>query len=100
MDTKLTDGSGDVRVKPGDRLLTPLPSDPATPQCLRVDLLPFDRIPKRSRPYLASRFSLSDSVPEGHVWLSSAEEAEPDSRDFGPVPLSLVKGRVLWQCPS
>lgn len=35
-------------------------------------------------------------VPKGHVWLSgdNADESR-DSRQYGPVPLALVKGRIV-----
>ena len=35
-------------------------------------------------------------VPAGHCWLVGDNlTVSRDSRDFGPVPLALVKGKVL-----
>lgn len=35
-------------------------------------------------------------VPEGHVWISGDNAAwSRDSRDYGPVPIALVKGRIV-----
>jgi hypothetical protein len=37
-------------------------------------------------------------VPEGHIWVLGDNEARSrDSRLFGPVPLSDVKGKVVWR---
>jgi signal peptidase I len=39
-------------------------------------------------------------VPEGHVWVEGDNKRQSmDSRNFGPVPVSLLQGRVaarLW----
>lgn len=35
-------------------------------------------------------------VPEGHCWvLGDNQAASRDSRTYGPVPLALVRGRVV-----
>lgn len=37
-------------------------------------------------------------VPKGHIWLLGDNPAHSlDSRTYGPVPMALVKGRVLFQ---
>ena len=37
-------------------------------------------------------------VPQGHIWLLGDNPTQSlDSRSYGPVPLALVKGRVLCQ---
>lgn len=44
-----------------------------------------------------SRLSFEGVVPEGHVFLVGDNWAESyDSRDFGPVPLKALRGRVRW----
>ena len=43
-------------------------------------------------------------VPEGHCWVAGDNlEASRDSRHFGPLPLALVRGKVLarvWPRPG
>ena len=44
-------------------------------------------------------------IPAGHVWVVADNEDEPpadvpDSRTFGPLPLSLVAGRVVYAVRS
>lgn len=35
-------------------------------------------------------------IPKGHVWLlGDNPEASIDSREYGPVPIGLVKGRIV-----
>ncbi len=37
-------------------------------------------------------------VPEGHMWVQGDNLVlSRDSREYGPVPLALVKGRVVLQ---
>jgi inner membrane protease subunit 1 len=37
-------------------------------------------------------------VPKGHIWLQGDNPIQSlDSRTYGPVPIALVKGRVLFQ---
>lgn len=37
-------------------------------------------------------------VPPGHMWLQGDNlNVSRDSRDYGPVPLGLVKGRAVLQ---
>lgn len=39
-------------------------------------------------------------VPEGHVWLSGDNMGNSsDSRNFGPVPASLLRGRIVARVP-
>ncbi|GAA5907936.1 endopeptidase catalytic subunit IMP1 [Sporobolomyces salmoneus] len=43
-------------------------------------------------------------VPEGHVWLAGDNTSNStDSRDYGPVPIALIRGRVvakIWPEPG
>ena len=35
-------------------------------------------------------------VPEGHCWLAGDNLPDSrDSRDYGPLPLALIKGKVI-----
>lgn len=37
-------------------------------------------------------------VPKGHIWLEGDNLIlSRDSREYGPVPLAMVRGRVLYQ---
>jgi inner membrane protease subunit 1 len=41
-------------------------------------------------------------VPNGHVWLQGDNQyVSRDSREYGPVPAALVKGKVFFKvsCP-
>lgn len=41
-------------------------------------------------------FSSNLTVPPGHVWIEGDNAARSrDSRDFGPIPLGLVRGRAV-----
>ena len=48
--------------------------------------------PPPSPPHLTSQ------VPPGHVWLQGDNLLHSlDSREYGAVPMGLLRGRVLWQ---
>ena len=37
-----------------------------------------------------------NQIPEGHCWIAGDNApASRDSRDYGPIPLALVKGKVI-----
>ena len=37
-----------------------------------------------------------NQIPEGHCWLAGDNSPESrDSRDYGPLPLALIKGKVI-----
>ena len=39
-------------------------------------------------------------VPQGHIWVAGDNaDASHDSRHYGPVPMALVEGRVMYQVP-
>ncbi|KAJ1411734.1 hypothetical protein B484DRAFT_306808, partial [Ochromonadaceae sp. CCMP2298] len=38
------------------------------------------------------------NIPEHHVWLQGDNsEHSYDSREYGPVPVNLIRGRVFWK---
>jgi len=42
--------------------------------------------------------ALCMQVPKGHVWLQGDNLLHSrDSREYGPIPLALIKGRVMYQ---
>jgi signal peptidase I len=62
----------------------------------------FSRIARMSKkPRVVGSYRLErKQIPEGHVYLVGDNlAASEDSRSFGPVPISSVKGRVLFAPP-
>ena len=52
-----------------------------------------------SRLTLATRHA--PQVPQGHCWLVGDNlPASRDSRDFGPVPLGLIRGKAIAKTRS
>ena len=78
----------------GDVVIARSPLDPRQYICKRVlgvagDLVCVDPTQPDSRMV---------SVPPGHVWLQGDNmHNSTDSRTYGPVPLGLVKGRVVYR---
>jgi mitochondrial inner membrane protease subunit 1 len=71
------------------------PSHPARMVCKRVIGLPGDVVcvdPTGRRAPSTEHVV----VPKGHLWMSGDNaEMSRDSRDYGPVPMALVKGRQV-----
>lgn len=43
-----------------------------------------------------ARLTSRDQVPQGHCWIVGDNlAASRDSRQFGPVPLALIRGKVI-----
>ncbi|KNE56681.1 hypothetical protein AMAG_02464 [Allomyces macrogynus ATCC 38327] len=90
------------RIELGDVVVATSLSNPDRVVCKRITGMPGDVIcvdpslDATSREYL--------KVPRGHVWLSGDNFSNStDSRNYGPVPLALVKGKVLariWPDPK
>lgn len=39
---------------------------------------------------------ISQRIPKGHVWIEGDNAARShDSRDFGPVPFGLIRGKAV-----
>jgi inner membrane protease subunit 1 len=102
----------------GDVVIAASPWDPSKLLCKRVVGLPGDLVSLQPTPSLHGLgitlpFVLDDDpddfrleraghggtltiVPRGHVWLQGDNVGKSvDSRTFGPVPVGLVRGRVL-----
>jgi len=76
-------------IQRGDLVIAKHPSEPHLNICKRVTGVEGDRIPQEYRQ--AHRF-----VPPGQVWVEGDNSTESrDSRNYGPVPLGLVKGKVV-----
>ena len=50
----------------------------------------------RGREELLEREEMMIQIPEGHCWLAGDNMPDSrDSRDYGPLPLALIKGKVV-----
>lgn len=77
-------------IKVDDIVIARDPTNPLQNVCKRVVGVSGHRIPVALR----DRFSY---VPAGSLWLEGDNSVESrDSRTYGPVPLGLVRGRVVW----
>lgn len=85
------------RVSPGDVVICVRPVNPKESVIKRVTAVAGDTVAvyaARGGGGAVERFE----VPPGHVWLQGDNLAmSRDSREYGPVPLGLVKGRVVCQ---
>lgn len=92
-------------LKKNDIVICRNPEDPDTYICKRILSVAGETIPEEKiwqahiNSVIASLQGYADDlkcVPEGHVWLEGDNFTNSiDSRYFGPVPLGLVKSRVL-----
>ncbi|GAA6058547.1 hypothetical protein JCM10212_006986 [Sporobolomyces blumeae] len=95
-----------LRLRPLDRgnLVTAIsPLDPSHQVLKRVIGMPGDTVcvdPSGER----GRVDEWCKVPQGHVWLAGDNASNStDSRDYGPVPIAMVRGRVvakIWPKPQ
>jgi mitochondrial inner membrane protease subunit 1 len=75
--------------KRGDVVISVCKTDPNKTVCKRISALPGDYI---TRGYLRG------VVPSGHVYLLGDNPRNSnDSRNYGPVPIGLLRGRVIWK---
>lgn len=108
------DPSLGLGIRLGDVVVAVSPNDPLRTVCKRVLGMPGDTVlldPREGMDGTDAAASLHDpalatmirmqtartvTVPPGHVWLAGDNLANStDSRHYGPVPLALVRGRVL-----
>jgi mitochondrial inner membrane protease subunit 1 len=81
-------------LKAGDVIVATKPNDSKTSVIKRIRGMSGDKIWVRRQ----GGASLPEEVvvPEGHVWLEGDNPLQStDSRDYGPVPLGLVRGRIV-----
>mmetsp|Transcript_23493 Transcript_23493/g.64778 ORF Transcript_23493/g.64778 Transcript_23493/m.64778 type:complete len:163 (+) Transcript_23493:133-621(+) len=80
----------------GDVVICIRPVDPSEHIVKRVSAVAGEEVlifPTKDNPDLQKV-----KVPKGHVWLQGDNLLHSrDSREYGPIPLALVKGRVLYQ---
>ncbi|KAI8821455.1 mitochondrial inner membrane peptidase complex catalytic subunit [Fimicolochytrium jonesii] len=76
----------------GDVVVCVSPYDPRRSICKRVLGLPGDHV--CVDPTVPERKYLT--VPKGHIWIQGDNyNNSTDSRKYGPVPMGLLRGRVL-----
>ncbi|XP_051885340.1 mitochondrial inner membrane protease subunit 1 isoform X2 [Pristis pectinata] len=83
------------RIEKGDVIIAKSPNDPKMNICKRVIGLEGDKV-STSGPLDA--FKSHRYVPKGHVWLEGDNlQNSTDSRNYGPVPYALIRGRVCFK---
>ena len=119
---KKLDPSAGLGLRLGDMVVAISPSDPSRTICKRILGMPGDTVLVDPRegvlsdaaellaahfeagagaalPLLRMQSSRTVTVPPGHVWLTGDNLANStDSRNYGPVPMALIKGRVIARC--
>ncbi len=80
-------------IKSGDVVVAVKPTDPRVSVLKRVRGMGGETIwvhpRKEPRP-------IKYVVPEGHVWLEGDNASQStDSREYGPVPMALIRGRII-----
>ncbi|GAQ84474.1 Peptidase S24/S26A/S26B/S26C family protein [Klebsormidium nitens] len=84
------------RLKAGDVVTAQSPRNPNAVICKRILGLEGDRI--RVPPTMPRDSIRLVTVPKGHVWLQGDNQfVSRDSREYGPVPAALVKGKVVFK---
>lgn len=81
-------------LKKGQVIVACSPNDPNKLICKRIVGMPGDRVTLAS----GSLWSITSSliVPPGQVWLEGDNPSKSlDSREFGPLPMGLIRGRAL-----
>ncbi|XP_037933979.1 mitochondrial inner membrane protease subunit 1 [Teleopsis dalmanni] len=84
--------------KRGDIIIAVSPTNADQYICKRVIGVPGDKIIKKatSNEEYKIEKNTNEYVPRGHIWIEGDNrENSSDSRSYGPIPLGLVKSRVL-----
>ena len=83
------------RLSRGDLITLKSPLEPERIICKRVIGLPGDIVcvdPTGGKAPSSEHVK----IPKGHVWISGDNAAwSRDSRDYGPVSISLIQGRII-----
>ncbi len=85
----------------GDVVICTCPYDTEKTVCKRIRAVAGDSIPSDNiaSDILGNFYpSFVNKVPPGHVWLAGDNASNSnDSRNYGPVPLPLLRGRVIMK---
>ena len=87
-------------IRVGDVITLKHPMFPGTGASKRVLGMPGDFIVREDPATVASSINGMGSqmiqIPEGHCWVAGDNvSASRDSREYGPLPLALIKGKVI-----
>lgn len=84
------------KIRAGDVVVATKPTDPRVNVLKRVRGVAGEKIWVQPK---AAMHAIRLTVPEGHVWLEGDNAAQStDSREYGPVPKALVRGKVIARC--
>lgn len=77
----------------GDIVVVAKPTDPSQRVCKRITGMPRDFVLiDPSDPHSHDMIQ----VPDGHIWVTGDNLSHSiDSRTYGPLPMALIKGRVV-----
>ena len=91
------------RLERGDVVIAVCPYEPRKLVCKRLVAMEGDALPSPHAPPgwglpKGSSSSSDPRVPKGHVWLQGDNLSNStDSRNYGPVPYNLLRGRVFYK---
>ncbi|XP_057317127.1 mitochondrial inner membrane protease subunit 1-like [Hydractinia symbiolongicarpus] len=81
----------------GDVVISKSPVDPNSFVCKRIAAKAGDKVARGDGMYGQSPNKYI-KIPRGHVWLlGDNPDNSTDSREYGPVPLGLMRGRVCFK---
>lgn len=85
------------KLRTGDVVVAKSPTNPDQTVCKRIIGFEGSMIQASKRHRYDSK-AKKVQVPPGHVWLEGDNKYNStDSRHYGPVPLSMIKGRVFFK---
>lgn len=80
--------------KKGDAIISDCKDDPNKRVCKRIAAMEGEWVTEGRNGTFPRRIR----IPPGHVWLLGDNPSNSrDSRDYGPVPLALIKGKIMFK---
>eukprot|EP00124_Ichthyophonus_hoferi_P004881 Ihof_evm2s601 gene=Ihof_evmTU2s601 len=85
------------RLRKGDVVIVRSPQDPTHTVCKRIIAMEGEFVAVDT-DYSLAGLDEYVKIPKGHIWLQGDNsENSTDSRQYGPIPLALVCGRVFFK---